>query len=50
MEIIEILNAVESVKPLLENSISLNLPISLEELKDFATEPEKVRKCNVVML
>lgn len=47
MEIIEILNVVETVKPLMENSISLGLPISLEELKDFAAVPEKVRKCNV---
>lgn len=50
MEFIEILNVVETVKPLMENSVLLDLPITLEELKSFAEEPEKVRKCNVVML
>lgn len=51
MEIIEILNVVETVKPLMDNSILLDFPISLEELKEFAAEaPKKIRKCNVVML
>ena len=50
MEIIEMLNVIETVKPMLEASVSLNLPISFEELKDFATEPERVRKCHFVLI
>lgn len=50
MEIIEVLNVVEAVKPLIESSISLDLPIEWEELKNFATEPERVKKCHYVVL
>ena len=49
MEIIEFLNVVEAVKPVMETSISLELPISLEELKAYA-DPLKERKCDVVVL
>lgn len=50
MEIIEVLNVVEAVKPFIEGTISLDLPLSLEELKNYATEPERVRKCHYVVL
>jgi hypothetical protein len=50
MEIMEILNVVEAVKPLIESSISLDLPISMDELKNFATEPERVRKCHFILI